>query len=72
MKGRVCIFVHKSLKLSSMNLNEVCMGKDYEACALKLECTLSNICLTAIYRAPSGNFSSFIDGLDIIIAKVIH
>jgi hypothetical protein len=34
-------------------------------CGLKLEPAV-NICVLAVYRAPSGNFISFLSGLDII------
>jgi hypothetical protein len=63
-KGGVCIFVHKSLNFLSINLSRYCEDQDIEVCALKLESVFLNICVLAVYRAPGGNFSSFLSRLD--------
>jgi hypothetical protein len=34
-KGVVSIFVQKSLKFTNVNIEEYCLDKDIEACALK-------------------------------------
>jgi hypothetical protein len=57
-------FVYKSLKFSPINIQEFCKDKDLEACAVKLEFASTIICLITIYRAPSGNFQLFINGLE--------
>ena len=70
-KGGVSIFVHMNLKCSNININEFCKDQDIEACAIKLEFSLSSICITIrVYRAPSGSFKLFINGLDNIIKKL--
>jgi hypothetical protein len=54
-KGGVSIFVKKTLKFSDINIDEYCLDKDIEACTLKLKSIFSNMCILALYRAPSGN-----------------
>ena len=66
-KGGVCIFVHKTLSYTNINLNTHCKDQVIEACALKLEATLFNATIIAIYRTPNGNFNLFLSGLDNII-----
>jgi hypothetical protein len=59
-KGGVRVFVQKNLKFTDINVDEYCLDKDTEACALKLKSIFSNICILALYRAPSGNFFQFL------------
>jgi hypothetical protein len=61
-KGGVSI-VQKNLKFTDVNVDEYCLAKDIEACALKLKSTFSNICILALYRAQSGNFFEFLNRL---------
>ena len=58
-KGGVCIYVHKSLKIGSVDIENYCRGKDLEACATKLTLNSTHICIITIYRALSGNFIFF-------------
>jgi len=58
-KGRVCIYVHKSLKIESEDIGKYCKEKDLEACATKLTLNSTHICIITIYRSPSGNFTFF-------------
>jgi hypothetical protein len=44
-----------------------CKEHDIEACAIKLDLTALNIYVVTVYRAPCGNFNSFLTGLDSII-----
>jgi hypothetical protein len=48
-KGGVSIFVQKELIFTYVNLDEYCIDKDIEACALKLKSIFSNICILALY-----------------------
>jgi len=57
-KGGICIYVHKSLKIESVDIENYCKEKDLEASATKLTPNSTHICIT-IYRAPSGNFTFF-------------
>lgn len=65
-KGGVCIYVQKELDFSEVKLSRFCKDQDIEVCALKLKPT-TNICIIAIYRAPSGDFDTFLRELDNII-----
>jgi hypothetical protein len=68
--GGVCIFVHKNLNYLNINLSKYCKDQDIEVCALKLDSIILNICVIAVYRAPCGNFKSFLIGLDSIIKSL--
>jgi hypothetical protein len=65
-KGDVCISAKKDLYFIKVNLNRHCKDQDTEVCSVRLEPT-GNICVMAVYRAPSGNFISFLSGVDNII-----
>jgi hypothetical protein len=69
-QGGVCIVVHEKLKFSNVNLNEFCKEQDLEVCAVQLP--FGNICILSIYRAPSGNFSYFLNGLDAILKSLYN
>jgi hypothetical protein len=62
--------VQEKLKFSNINLNEFCKEKDLEVCAVKLQSSLANICILSIYRAPTGNFLYFLNGLDAILKSL--
>jgi exonuclease III len=70
LKGGVCIFVHKKYNYSNVDLSKYCKEQDIEACAIKLELTAFNIYVVTVYRAPYGNFNSFLNGLDSIIKSL--
>jgi hypothetical protein len=59
-KGGVCIFVHKNLRHTSIDLTEYCKDKDFEACAIKIHLNSRKVCIIALYRAPSGNFDTLL------------
>lgn len=58
-KGRVCIFVHKSINYPNSNYGTFCIDQVTEICATKHQSAGQNICMVAIYRAPSGLFYNF-------------
>jgi hypothetical protein len=70
LKRWVCIFVHKKYNYSNVDLGNYCKEQNIEACALKLELTALNIYVVTVYRAPWGNFSSFLNGLASIIKSL--
>jgi exonuclease III len=70
LKGGVCIFVYKKYNYSNVGLNKYCKDPDIEAFAIKLELTALNIYIVTVYRAPCGNFNSFLNGLDSIIKSL--
>jgi hypothetical protein len=49
-----------------VNLNVFCKEQDLEACAIKLQFPSCNIYILPIYRAPTGDFSYFLIGLEAI------
>jgi hypothetical protein len=61
--------VHKSLNFVTID-EKRCKEKDFEACALKLYLNFKSVYFVTIYRAPSGNFYSFITKLDTILRKL--
>jgi hypothetical protein len=63
-KGGVCIFVHNSINYSNINLDTFCIDQIIEICAVKLLSVRRNICIVAVYRAPSGNFLLLLNSLD--------
>jgi exonuclease III len=69
-KGGVCIFVNKKYNFSNVDLSKHCNEQNIEACALKLELPTLNIYVISLYRAPCGNFNSFLNGLDSIIKSL--
>jgi hypothetical protein len=63
-KGGVSIFVHSTLSYSKINSDKFCTDQIIEICAVKLLSVRRNICIIAVYRAPSGNFVQFLNILD--------
>ena len=66
-RGGVCIFVHKNLNYTTVDLGKYCKDQDIEVCALKLESFSFNAHIMSIYRAPMGNFKLFLNRLNDII-----
>jgi hypothetical protein len=60
VNGGVAIFVHDSLKASNIDLSKYSKGKDIEISVVKLHLGPTTLCTITIYRAPSGNFSYFL------------
>jgi hypothetical protein len=70
VKGGVCIFIHNTLKFSKIGLDRFCQNQNIGICTLKIKINLINICITAVYRAPTGNFNQFINSLDTVLRKL--
>jgi hypothetical protein len=66
--GGVCIFVRDDVQFSLVPLDKHCAEKDIEVCAIKLPNLHGQIIVLAIYRAPSGNFNTFLRNLDVILS----
>jgi hypothetical protein len=64
------MYVHKSLEIDSIDIENYCKEKDLEACAIKLNLNSTHICIITTYRAPLGNFNFFINKLDAILRKL--
>ena len=59
-KGGVCIYLHTSLKFVNIDLKMYCKEKKFEVCAVKLNLSSNRLFIITIYRAPTGNFDTFI------------
>ena len=70
LKGGVSIFVYRNLKYNTINIDEYNINKDTEACAIQLVSNFNKVCILAIYRSPSGDFTNFLKCLDLILQKL--
>jgi len=68
--GGVCIFTHKTIQSTNINLNTFCKEKDLEICAVKLHLPSYEICIITIYRSPSGHFQHFTGNLENILSMI--
>ena len=48
------------------------MDKDIEVCALQLDSTFNELCILAIYRSPRGDFTNFLNQLDVVLQKLYN
>ena len=54
----------------SFNIDEYNVDKDTEACAIQLDSTFNKLCILDIYRFPRGDFTNFLERLDLILQKL--
>ena len=66
-QGGVCIYVHKSLKFTNINLLKYSKEQAIEIAAIQLNIQKSKVINICIYRAPCGSFECFLDKLEIIL-----
>jgi hypothetical protein len=66
------MYVHKSLEIESIDIENYCKEKDLEDCAIKRNLNSTHICIITTYRAPSGNFNFFINKLDSILRNLYN
>jgi exonuclease III len=71
-KGGVCIFVHNSIKFTSIDIDNYCLDRDFEACAIHLKSKHDKLCTLATYRSPQGNFSTYLTNLDLTLHKFFN
>jgi hypothetical protein len=71
-QGGVCILVHDTINYVNVNLNTCCKEQDLEVYAIKCQFPLGNIYILAIYRAPTGDFSYFLNGLEAILKSLCN
>ena len=72
LKGGVSIFVYRNLKYNTINIDEYNIDKDIESCAVQLDSTFNKLCILAIYRSPSIDFTNFIKRLALILQKLYN
>jgi len=65
--GGVCIYVHESLKFTNTNLLKHSKEQDIEIAVIQLKIHTEKVNIICIYRAPCGNFESFLNKLEIIL-----
>jgi exonuclease III len=73
LKGGVSIFVRSNLNFETVNLEEYIVEKDIEVCAIQLIFNLTmrgKFCIMNVYRSPVGNFTNFLEKLDMILQKL--
>jgi hypothetical protein len=63
----VSIFVKKNVKFKQVDITHHCNEQDIECCVEQLESKLSNIYVLAVYRAPTGDFETFLNKLENIL-----
>jgi hypothetical protein len=61
------MFVHNSIKFTSLNINIYCLVQDFEVCAIQLKSVYDKLCILAIYRSPLGNFNTFLTNFELIL-----
>jgi hypothetical protein len=66
-KGGSCIYVQDTLRFVSVDLHKFSSDQDTEACAILLITSLYEIFILSVYRAPSSNFSYFLNKLEAIL-----
>jgi hypothetical protein len=66
-RGGVCIFVHNSVKFTSLDIDNYCLYQDFKACAIHPNSRHDKLCFLAtyicLYSSPRGNFNTFLTNL---------
>ena len=70
LKGGVSIFVCRNLKYNTINIDECNIDKGIEACAILLDSSFNKLCILTINRYPRGNFTNFLNRLELILQKL--
>ena len=65
-----CYFCPYSLRFTNIDITQRFKHQDIEICALKLSFGMQNICILTLYRALSGNFSTFLLQLDTVLQSL--
>ena len=54
------MFVHNSVKLTSLNIDSYCLDQYFEMCAIHLNSVYVKVWILATYRSPLGSFNNFL------------
>jgi hypothetical protein len=65
--GGVCIYIHKNIKFSNINLLRHCKEQDLEIAAVKLKLDMKNLIVLSAYTGPTGNLECFLKQLESIL-----
>jgi len=66
------MFIHNSIKFTTLSIENYCLDQDFEVCAIHLNSVYDKLCILAIYRSPLGNFSTFLTYCDLILHKFFN
>ena len=69
-QGGTCIFVHESLECNLIDLQKYCVEQEIEICAIRMVVATTDIYVISIYRLPTGDFATFIQGIDEILNQL--
>ena len=61
----VCVYIHKEVDFTNINLSDYCKEQDLEIAALKFKFNKKKFIIFCVYRAPSGDLEYFFDQLEI-------
>jgi len=62
--GRYMHFFHRSLDYNLIDLQKYCIEQEIEICAIKMVIAATDIYVISIYRSPTGDFVTFLQGID--------
>ncbi|KAG5899201.1 hypothetical protein JTB14_026954 [Gonioctena quinquepunctata] len=68
--GGCAIWARKDLIVEPVNVIKHCIEQDFEVCGVKWSFNQKLHILICIYRAPTGNFQTFADGLEAVLNSV--
>jgi len=66
-QGGVCIYIANHISFNHINLDQYTKEKDFESCTLKISLSSKCYIIIGIYRAPTGNFTYFLDHSESIL-----
>jgi exonuclease III len=70
--GGVCIYIHKNMQYSNINVLKYCKERDLEIVAVKLKLALKNVIVFCVYRTPGVNLEYFLNQLDSILNSLYN
>jgi exonuclease III len=62
--GGVCILVKDNISYQTVDVQDMCIEKTFEACAIKIQIDTIRICILCLYRAPTGNINNSVVQLE--------
>ena len=65
----VSIFVYRNLKYNTINIDQYNIDYIIEACAIEFDPAYNKLYILADYKSPRGNFTNFLNRLDLILQK---
>jgi len=65
------MFIHKSIKFTSLNSDNYCLDQDFEVCAIHLNSFCDKLHILAIYRSPLGIFTT-LSNINLILNRFFN